>query len=134
MLAVRGIVEAAIPRKLIGLLTVLSAALAIALPRDAAEAAMRFADLAEGEREVDERQDVVYASALLLRPARRHHHGGRGLSEEMCRLDDLLGRNASDSFGSIRPVGRRRPAGRLRNPVVRAAMNSWSMSLSRTAT
>ena len=68
--AMRWVVEFAIARKLVGLLPVLAAALAVALPGQAAIAAVAACPaLPERERQVDEGKHVVDAVALLLGPA-----------------------------------------------------------------
>ena len=72
-IACRGVVDPPVAGQLVGLLSVLAAALAVALAGEAAVAVEGPADAAHREREVDERQDVADALRLLLGAARREH-------------------------------------------------------------
>ena len=108
-----GIVDAAIARKLVGLLAVLAAALAVALPGQRAVAAERLAGLAERQHEVDEGEHVVDAVALLLRAAPGEHHRGRRLRHEVRGLLDPARRHAGDALDPVGPVGRDEPAHRI---------------------
>ena len=61
-----GIADVAPARKLIALLTVFAPALAVGLSHDGAVAALRFADAAGGEHQVDRAQDVLHAIGVML--------------------------------------------------------------------
>ncbi len=80
-----GIIDAPVAGKLIGLLAMFAAALTIALPGQAAVAAVRLAHLAQREREIDAGENVIDAVALLFGAARGQNHRGGRFSQKPCR-------------------------------------------------
>ncbi len=87
-----GIVDAAIAGQLVGLLAVLTAALAVALPGDATVPAAGTADLPQRQREIDEGEGVVDAARLLFRaPTGEDHRRGRRAEHVRGRDQIVLG-------------------------------------------
>src|SRR4029078_7588844 len=81
----RGVVDLPVAGKLVRLLTMLAASLAVPLTGDRAEAGERLSTSPEREREIDEREDVVDPLRLLLGAARREHHRSPRLGEQRHR-------------------------------------------------
>ena len=105
MLPRRGIADAPVSGQLIGFLSVLPAALAVALASERAVAAERPADAAEGERQIDVPERVVDALGLLLGTASGENHGVLDSTQRERRVDQ--GRfgytgHALDQLGPVR--------------------------------
>jgi hypothetical protein len=82
----RGVVDLPVAGKLVRLLALLAASLAVALTGDRAESGERLSTSPEREREIDEREDVVDPLRLLLGAARREHHRRRALASSVAAL------------------------------------------------
>ncbi len=100
----RRVADRAIAGELVGLLPVLAATLAVALPGQDAEAAALAAGKAEGEGDVDVGERVGDALRLLLGTAAGQHEAARGRAEEARGFDDLLLRHAGDALDELGPV------------------------------
>ncbi len=74
VLAGRGVVDMTIARQLVGLLSVFSPPLPIALPGQAAISTERLAHFAQSQHEVGERRHRVHALGLLLRTTSGQQH------------------------------------------------------------
>src|SRR5215470_1128097 len=98
------VVDAAIPRQLIGLLAVLASTLAVALARHAAVPTERTTDCTQCESDVDVRKRVVDTLRLLLRPTRSQNHGMRRASQQPRCFDDGCLRHTGDLCDPPRPV------------------------------
>ena len=101
----RGVVDLPVAGKLVRLLAVLAASLAVPLTGDRAEAGERLAASPKGEREIDEREDVVDALRLLLGAARREHHRASRLGEQRRGTHELCFGDAGDLLDALGPVG-----------------------------
>ena len=102
-----GIVEPAVAGELVGLLAVLAAALAVALPGDGAEAAERPSRQPRRESDVQIGERVGDAARLLFGTARGEDHRARRLAQQMRRFDDGAFGNAGDLLDPFRPVAHR---------------------------
>ena len=85
-----GIVDPAIAGQLVGLLPVLTTALPVALPGDAAVATAGAADLSQRQREIDEGEGVVDAARLLFRPPAGEDHRRGRLAEDVRGGDQIV--------------------------------------------
>src|SRR5687768_4177005 len=103
------IVNAAISRKLIGLLPVFAATLAISLPRNRPVAAEALADRADSESDVDERKNVIHPLGMLLGAACGEHHRRLRSTHHARRLDELRLRYTGNGLDALRPIRRREP-------------------------
>ncbi len=70
------VIQLAITGQLVGLLTVFAATLTVALPGQTTVTAIRFARLAQRQRQIDERENIIHSLALLLGAARSENHRG----------------------------------------------------------
>src|SRR5258706_4665312 len=105
MRAMLRVVDLAVAWQLIGLLSMLAPTLAIALTGQAAVAAVGPPGLAQRERQIDKRQDVVDTAALLLGSARGQHHRGARRAQQVGRRLDLFGWHTCQAFDALRPLG-----------------------------
>ena len=103
------IVNPSVTGKLIGLLPVLAAALAVALAGERAEASADPPAHAERQRDVDVGERVHHALGLLFGSAGRQHHRRRRPSQPMGRVDERRLWHAGDLFDPLGPVRRRDP-------------------------
>ena len=103
------VAQRAIARQLVGFLSVFASALAVALPREAAEPAAAAADLPERERDVDEGERVGHALRLLFSSARGEDHRRASPAQQVRGTDDVRLGHAGDALDAPRPVrGHRR--------------------------
>ena len=105
VLASLGVGDRALARELVALLAVLAAALAVALAGDHHAARALAADVAGGERQVDDGEDVLDALRLVLDAARVQRHRAVRLAEPARGLLDRLGRHAGHLRRPPRIVG-----------------------------
>src|SRR5437879_11182392 len=105
----RGIVDAPVSGQLIGFLSVLAAALAVALARERAVAAERPADAAEGERQIDVPQRVVDALGLLFGTASGENHGALDGTKRARRVDQGRFGYAGHALDQLGPIRRGDP-------------------------
>jgi hypothetical protein len=103
------IVNGSISRKLIGLLPVLAASLAVSLSRDRPVAAEAPAYRADSESDVDERKNVVHPRGMLFGAARGKHHRRLRSTQHARRLDEVRLRHTRDGFNALGPIGRGEP-------------------------
>ena len=109
------IVELAVAGQLVGLLTVLAAALPVALSGDRAVAGVRPPGQAEGQRQVDVGQRGVGPGAVLLGSARGQDHRRLRAGQGADRAVEVVDGDAGDPLDPVRPVGRRPRPGRPRS-------------------
>src|SRR5258706_2015409 len=105
MRAMLRVVDLAVAWQLIGFLSMLAPTLAIALTGQAAVAAVGPPGLAQRERQIDERQDVVDTAALLLGSARGQNHRGARVAQQVRRRLDLVRWHTRQTLDALRPVG-----------------------------
>ena len=86
VLAMFGIFDVAVAGKLVALVSVLASALSVALAGDGGVAAIRLADAARGEHEIDAGQHVLDALALVLNAARVQQKTGLRLAPTIRQL------------------------------------------------
>ena len=104
VLAGRRVVDHPVAGQLVGLLPVLAAALAVALPGQAAVAGVRRAALPERQRDVDPREHRVRALRVLLGAARGQHHHLAPRSPSSARQRDApRRRHAGHPLDPLRP-------------------------------
>ena len=99
VLAVLGVGDVAPAGKLIALLPVLAAALAVGLADDRAVAALGLADAAGREHEVDRAERVLHAVGVVLDAARVEEEAGLGRAPPLGRLADRALGHAGDFRG-----------------------------------
>src|SRR5678816_116646 len=102
--AMFGIADVAPARKLIAFLPMFAAALAVGLTDDRAVAALRFADPAAGEHEIDRAQRILNAVGVMLDAARMEEKAGVRGAPPLSSLPDRSLGDAAHLRGS-----RRRP-------------------------
>src|SRR5262249_9337305 len=98
--AVLRVLDVAAARKLIALLSVLPAALAVALSRDRRVPAVRPADAPRRQHEVDGAEDVLHAVTRVLDAPRVHEKARAGGAAPPCALADSALRDAGDVGGA----------------------------------
>ncbi len=98
------VVNLAIARKLVGLLSMLAPALAVALAGHAAVAAVRAARFAQRQHQINQGQRVVHAFGLLAGASRGQGHRGPGFAEQVRGFHDVFGRDSRDALDPVRPV------------------------------
>ena len=95
------IVDETIARELIGFLTVLAAALTVALARERAVAAALPAGQSEREREIDVSARAIRTVAVLLDAARGDDQRAARIREHARRRANIVGRNAGAPLGAF---------------------------------
>src|SRR5690606_6042617 len=88
---VLGVGDVPIPGQLVALVSVLTAALPVALAGDGADPAARFSVLAGGQSEVDGGEDVVDPLGVVFQAAGVEEDAGGGGSPQLGRLFDAGG-------------------------------------------
>ena len=124
------IVDAAVARQLIGLLSMLTAALSVTLAGHRAVPAEGAAHVPERQRQVDEGEHVVHTVRVLFGPASGEHHRRFGGAEHPRGVNQLVLRNAGDHLDALGPV-RGAPLAHVLEPFGAIAMYPVSISLSR---
>ena len=104
------------PGKLVALLPVLAAALAVALPGDHGAARAFAPDVAGGEAQVDQRQAVLDAFGLVLEAARMQHDRAIGIREQCAAFSMASGGTPVISAACADP---------RRGPIPRLARSRW---------
>ena len=94
MLASRGIGERSLAGKLVALLPMLTAALAVALAGDHGGPGALASDISGGQSNVDHRQAILHAFGLVLQSASVHHDGPLRFADPVRGLLDGLRRHA----------------------------------------
>ena len=80
---------------------------------------MRLPGFPQGQRQIDERENIVDAMTLLLGSARRQDHRGFGLSQQPRGEVKLLLGNTGDALHASRPIRGRHAADQFKIPGAR---------------
>ena len=104
VMPVLGVFDVAVAGKLVALMAVLAPALAVALTGDGGVAAIRLADAAGGEHQIDAGEHVLDSLALVLDAARVHQETGLRLAPPFRGKQDFFLRNAGDPLGPLQVV------------------------------
>ena len=94
-----------VARQLVGFLAVFPAALAVALPGEAAVAAVGAPHQPQGQGDIDERQHIVRTLPLLFGAAPGQNHCRRRRAQHPRRPQQAAFRHAGDALHPFRPIG-----------------------------